>query len=270
MSQFQGFDASNSTVRAGVAGVVLLGGAMVVASIIGLNGCSKEKANVSQPSPVSSVNSQPVAATQPTAPVTPPAEVKKPARKRPAPVVTYNNKEYGVSFRYPRKYTLVSGEKKGEEGTAPIPMNFVQPGGVDVATVEMPAKLYPGTDFTSAFFNVSVNRSLTASECGQFATPDKQEGSTSEAESLGESKVLNFASTETGGAKYYHVFDTGACYEFGMAVATDPNPAENIKSVDRDEVFSKLDKILASVKIKPVAEEMTTGAKAEPPAAVSH
>ena len=267
-----GFDSNNSTVRAGLAGVVLLGGAIVAASIIGLNGCSKEKANISPPSPASSVNSQTTAASQPVpAPLAPRSEVKKPAHKRPASIVTYKNKEYGLSFRYPRKYTLVSGDKKSEDNPTAIPMNFIQPGGVDVATVEMPATVYPGTDLSSAFFSVSVNRSLTASECGEFGTPDKHEGSTTETESTaGESKVLGVASTETSSAKYYHVFESGACYEFGMAIATDPNPAENMKTVDRDAVFSKLEKIMASVKIKPVTQEAVTGAKAETPETVNH
>lgn len=262
-----GFDSNNSTVRAGVAGVVLLGGAIVAASIIGLNGCSKENNNISRPNPAPGMSSPTMAVSQPAPPpVTPPAEGKKPLRKRPASTVTYKNKEYGVSFRYPRKYNLRSGEKKNEDQGAPVPMNFIQPGGVDVATVEMPASLYPGTDLSSAFFSVSVNRSLTASECGEFATPEKHEGSTTETESTaGESKVLGVASTETSSAKYYHVFESGACYEFGMAIATDPNPAENVKPVDRDEVFRKLEKIMASVKIKPAAPEAVTGAKTETP-----
>ncbi len=267
-----GFDSNNSTVRAGVAGVVLLGGAIVAASIVGLNGCSKENNSISRPNPAPGVSSQTMAASQPApAPVTPNAEVKKPVRKRPASTVTYRNKEYGVSFCYPRKYTLVSSEKKGEDQSAPVPMNFIQPGGVDLATVEMPASAYPGTDLSSAFFSVSVNRSLTASECGEFATPEKHEGSTTETESTaGGSKVLGVASTETSNAKYYHVFESGACYEFGMAVATDPNPAENVKPVDRDEIFRKLEKIMASVKIKPVAQEAVTGAKVETPESVNH
>jgi hypothetical protein len=39
-------------------------------------------------------------------------------------------------------------------------MNFVQPGGVAVATVALPGGSYPGTDFASAFFNVNVKSTL--------------------------------------------------------------------------------------------------------------
>ena len=37
--------------------------------------------------------------------------------------------------------------------------------------MELPRKLYAGTDFNAAFFNVSVNPKLTSEECGQFAFP---------------------------------------------------------------------------------------------------
>jgi hypothetical protein len=40
--------------------------------------------------------------------------------------------------------------------------------------------------------------------------------------------------------------------------------------VDRDEIFRKLEKIMASVKIKPVAQEAVTGAKVETPESVNH
>jgi len=33
-----------------------------------------------------------------------------------------------------------------------LPMNFVQPGGVTIATVALSDKSYRGTDFASAFF----------------------------------------------------------------------------------------------------------------------
>jgi len=54
-------------------------------------------------------------------------------------------------------------------------------------------------------------------------------------------------------AKYYHVFGNGACYEFALGVGTDSDHnVEEITPVDRKEVFGKLEKILATVKFKPV------------------
>ena len=50
-------------------------------------------------------------------------------------------------------------------------MNFVQPGGVALAAVELPETSFANTDFSSAFFDVSVHKSLTADQCTEFAVP---------------------------------------------------------------------------------------------------
>ena len=64
-----------------------------------------------------------------------------------------------------------------------------------------------------------------------------------------------------GGTKYYHRFVSGstpeesACYEFGLAVNTVEDKQDSDKSVKSDaqqkDAFAKLEKILASVEIKP-------------------
>jgi len=51
-------------------------------------------------------------------------------------------------------------------------MNFVEPGGIALAAVELPETGYLNTDFSSAFFNVSVNKALTADQCNEFAVPE--------------------------------------------------------------------------------------------------
>ena len=51
-------------------------------------------------------------------------------------------------------------------------MNFVHPGGVALAAVEMPGNSYPGTDFKSGSFNVSVNPGMTPKPARQFAFPE--------------------------------------------------------------------------------------------------
>ena len=53
----------------------------------------------------------------------------------------------------------------------PVPMDFVQPGGVALAAVAVPESAYPNSDLASAFFNVSVNKALTAEQCGEFSVP---------------------------------------------------------------------------------------------------
>lgn len=144
-------------------------------------------------------------------------------------------------------------------GLGPVPTNFAQPGAVTIVSVEMPRSSYPGTDFASAFFNVSVNRSLAAAECGQFAVPVHVDNGT-----VPDSKIklggMEFAELEDAmqqsDAKYYHVFENGACYEFALGMGTlgsdtHDESGDGISPVDRGDVFRKLEKILATVKIQP-------------------
>jgi hypothetical protein len=182
-------------------------------------------------------------------------------------VVTYSDANSGLSFVYPRKYELATGDKAQPEfaGLGAAPMNFVQDGGVTLATVAVPAKLYPGTDFTTAFFNVNVNHSLSEAECSRFAAggSGKPESGQTETEKVKVgSKDMDMTSdfaadaTKQAEAKYYHSYENGACYEFVLGMGTAGSGAtEGIEPVDRAEVFTKLEKILASVKIQPVEQE---------------
>jgi len=141
-------------------------------------GCSSDK-----PKPVSSNNQIPVTQPQPQAQPMPAPIVQaesKPAAKRsvvhrkPA-TVNYTDKSYGVTFEYPRRYAIETGDAASELiQTNPVPMNFVQPGGVTLAAVELPETGFINTDFSSAFFNVSVHKTLTADQCSEFAVPQSK------------------------------------------------------------------------------------------------
>jgi len=90
---------------------------------------------------------------------------KKSPKKRPA-TVTYKDAATGVSFVYPRKFVLATGEKaRPRFDDNAVPMNFTQSGGATVATVALPKSLYPGTDFATGFFSVNVNQGLAEEEC---------------------------------------------------------------------------------------------------------
>jgi len=272
-------------------------------------GCSSD-----QPKPISSANPTPI--TQPTPPaVTTPAPAPmpvqqaavKPARKkvvRKAPAtLTYADKISGVSFQYPRKYALKTGDAANElVASGPVLMDFTQPGGMALATVALPNSVYPNSDLVSAFFNVSVNKNVTAEQCGEFSVPQPNSASSAgpaiqataqvSAPVSGQptSKLMigdlelqsaeNTASGKSGSAtreatsKYYHVFQNGACYEFALQVATNTPKAEtsgetttatetSTKHINREEVFKRLEKILATVKINPVVvPEINTEVKA--------
>jgi len=240
-------------------------------------GCSSDK-----PKPASSNNQ--VAMAPPVPPIATPVAPALPAAAKPvhkkvvrkAPVtVTYEDKTSGVSFQYPRKYSLETGDAANQlVSSDPVPMDFVRPGGVAVAAVTLPTSVYPNGDLATAFFNVSVNKTLTAEQCGEFsetkptAPADPEAPVTSQPSKLmiGDMELQSsetFASqgTREESSKYYHVFENGACYEFALKVATTGAEGEGGKHVDRKEVFQRLDKILATVKINPTTE-MTASAPA--------
>jgi len=170
------------------------------------------------------------------------------------------NSEYGVSITYPRKYGLKLGDEAqlSWPGLGPVPTDFVKPGGVMLAAVELPASLYPDTDFASAFVNVSVNHAVTSDECAQFAFPQVSADAASAAKAkvgaleFNEIESINGETPKQADAKYYHVFQNGACYEFALGLGTSGDETDGTTQVDREKVFSRLEKILATVKIKQV------------------
>jgi hypothetical protein len=266
-------------------------------------GCSSDK-----PKPVSSSNQIPAAQPQAPAPTPAPAlqaenkpAPKKVVRKQPA-TVNYADKTYGVTFEYPRRYAIETGDAATQlVATTPLPMNFVEPGGMALAAVELPESGYANTDFSSAYFNVSVNKTLTAEQCGEFAVPSRSRKSDSalststeaakpdapqaasngdhssaakSTDSASNSKLLvgdmELMATEAvsgdgarqSDSKFFHVYQNGACYEFALNLTTDSSDVGLVKHVDRDKVFSRLGQILATVKINAVQPEVATDSTA--------
>ncbi len=258
---------------------------------------------------------------------------KKVVRKRPATLM-YVDKTSGVSFEYPRRYAIETGVAATDlVDSNPLPTNFVARGGTALVAVELPETGFANTDFSSAFFGVSVHKTLNAEDCGKFAMPQNdsaknaetpevsastaaasqdsvptqgssQQASTenaaaaqpkadapaTEAANSSEQKVdtsteasktpntagsivpatkvllseMDVQKTEavTGegnrqsDSKYFHVYQNSACYEFALNVTTVAAQSDGeMKHVDRDKVFSRLEKILATVKINPVETE---------------
>jgi hypothetical protein len=334
------------------ASVFIFAAALIVCSVT--VGCSSDK-----PKPVSTNNQIPVTLPQETAAVQMPAPIaqpaSKPAKKKSAPkkpaTVNYTDKTYGVTFEYPRRYAIETGDAATELLLSnPVPMNFVQPGGVALAAVELPETNYANTDFSSAFFNVSVHKGITADQCGEFSVPQpknaektvetgektaetkemKSDSSTTSASSTevakqetaasssdskpdtqsasaqvaanteqaasAKSSVTTPSSTDSSSSssnsklmlgdlelrateavsgegtrqsdsKYFHIYQNGACYEFALNVTTDASEEGLVKHVDRDKVFNRLEQILSTVKINPVAAPEVTADAPTPAAA---
>ena len=271
---------------------------------------------------------------------------KKIVHKKPA-TVNYTDKAYGLTFEYSRRYAIETGNAAADVvASSPMPMNFVAPGGIALAAVELPQTGFANTDFSSAFFDVSVHKNLTADQCNEFAVPQPKVAATPEAPAAaiagaspapaskaapapaGETAAVSAAPTASSEAqpaaaqpaaaatistepakpsdattpnaqsdatsgskllvgdlelrgteavsgegtrqsdsKYFHVYQNGTCYEFALNVSTVASEEGMTKHVDRDKVFSSLEKILGTVKINPVAPEATAETPATPAAA---
>jgi hypothetical protein len=246
---------------------------------LGTSGCSRKEP--SKPTEMS--QNQPVSPTSLAVPTEsqPPAAQKaaRKSAKRKSPTVTYTNHTYGLSFRYPRNFMLKTGDEAilHWSTSEPVPMDFVQPGGVAVAAIEPPRTSPRSSDsrgaqqdagLTPAFFTVSVNSNLTSSQCTQFAFPkqvDAPVGPVSTAKvTVGTIEFDEMEdTTQQAGATYYHVFKNGACYEFALGQAMAEDAKEGVTPVGSKEVFGKLEKILSTVKIHEAAQ---AGASAAAPA----
>jgi hypothetical protein len=240
-----------------------MGALAMFAAVIVIGSCSSSKpVAVQQPVQPAPPVSAPAPAVPTPAPV--PAPVVAKAKKHRAATLSYVNREYGLSFNFPRNYKLKT-DATNSATDEPLANNFVHPGGVALAAVEMPGNSYPSTDFKSGSFNVSVNPGMDSEACAQFASPVGSAGT--DVSTPMKIEQVKFGATEfhkvenNGGAvtkpadaKYYHAFSNGACYEFALGVSTDGNrrgSVEEITPVDRQTVFANLEKILATVKLQP-------------------
>jgi len=270
----QGISSSADRAWSGEKKTFIFTGALILAGVLAL-GCSRNSKPVAQNnSPLqtaASVAPPPASLAVPALPAETPK--KKVARKRPS-IVKYSDPVYGVSFRYPRRYSLKTGEEatKDWDGFGPVPTNFVQPGSVTIASVELPSSAYPGTDFTSAIFNVSVHRNLTAAECGQFALADKEDADSAKPAKVklsqteyDEMEAVGLHGMKQADAKYYHVYQNDACYEFALGLGTEGEGTGTVDQVDREQVFRKLETILASVQIKPQPATQVATTTTTPP-----
>lgn len=248
-------------------------------------GCSSDKpkaTNTSSQIPL--MPPQTMASNSPVPDVAKPV-TRKVQKKRPVTKM-YADKTYGVSFEYPRKYEIETGEKANDL-LASGAVAAKQDGEV-LAAVELPGTVFPDTDFAGAFFGVSVDKGLTAEQCGDSAekkaavtepvlsatpTVDAKSGTSAEVSSaiqpviedqskriLGASELhatemVTGEGSRQSDAKYFRTFQNGACYEFTLNVTTVGNDDATMKHVDRDRVFDRLEKILATVKIAPTVAE---------------
>jgi hypothetical protein len=108
----------------------------------------------------------------------------------------------------------------------------------------------PTLDSTSAAASPSDARSTTSSDSGAKLLIGEME--------LHSTEAVTGEGTRQSDSKYFHTYQNGACYEFVVNVTTDASADGFSKHLNRDRVFDRLEKILATVKINPVAAPEVT------------
>jgi hypothetical protein len=236
----------------------ILGSSLMLVGLLGVYGCTKKSeqhvASLSQNPPAPSAPALPEATAIPRV-------AAKRKVQRTSHIAVYSNDAYGISFRYPRNYKLKTFATPSEEGQ-PTAMDgsIADPAEVPLATLQMPQNLYPGTDFSDGYFSVSANGTLTDAACQQSVV-------TNEDSKLMTEKIngLEFHWTENSSAeglssfswRTYAAFANGTCYQaqYGFEraaplVSEDKVASKDVKST---QVFGRLQTILSSLKIRPVA-----------------
>ena len=209
--------------------------------------CSKKSETTAK---ISAPSQPAVSAPTPGTPVAAVPAKKKPAKRQRPANATYVSDSSGVSFSYPRKYSLQSGDKFGSA----LPVTYLKPGATQVAAVDMPDDSYPETDFSSAMLNVSVNPDMTSEECNQFAVSKEAGEVKPTTVKLGSNEYsvfeqINGQGDKKSDLKFFHQFKNNACYEFALVIDTVEKP-EDMAQVDHGKVFQQLEKILTSARIK--------------------
>ena len=236
-------------------------------------------------------SSKPVAVQQPVQPVAPvsapapavptPAAVPTPvvakAKKRRAATLSYVNREYGLSFNFPRNYQLKTSATAASTSETEVKrrLPLQRPSLADefcpsrrsrtgsawrCPAIRIPERTSSRALSSSAW--ILARRGSMRSVCvscdvhreHDAPTPAKIEQVKFGATEFHEFENNGGAVSKQADAKYYHAFNNGACYEFALGIATnDDSKVEEITPVDRQAVFARLEKILATVKLQPAA-----------------
>lgn len=118
----------------------------------------------------------------------------------------------------------------------------------------------------TSFFSVGANKGVNSEQCSQFSIPSPSEVAGASPVDESDSSIPSKTSihgveftkvenaTEQEDVKYYHHFEpgsdgvSGTCYEFALGVE---QSRVSSKTLDYSELFDKLERVMATVEIKP-------------------
>lgn len=173
---------------------------------------------------------------------------------RQAFLATYNNPEEGISFRYPRNYSLEEGEV--EEHSFFLErqedLDGEDPGVKLLATVLIPEDAYPNTTFEHGSLQLMISEAETENSCPATRAVETAGNNSRAVTEQGIVLHWNGQETEIAGTKVlqrnYAGYSQGTCYQFRLTVAaeesTDPDGFN--KAADVVRIMKQLENVALS------------------------
>jgi hypothetical protein len=176
---------------------------------------------------------------------------------REAFLSTYNNPEEGISFRYPRNYSLEEGDvqehsfflKRQED------LDIERPGATLVASILIPEDGYPNTTFEHGSLQLVIDESVSEKGCRDTVTAGSGANRSGTTTVQGTGFFWSEQESETGGAKLlertYAGYPRGTCYAFSLTVVAEgtPDPDGFRKPADTAKIMKQLERIVLSAQI---------------------
>jgi hypothetical protein len=259
---------------------------LLILSTLGLSGCHTTHAQ-SAPSPASAAPLSPSNTSDPG-----PAQQSQTATTskhppRDSSLSLYHNPTYGISFRYPRNYSLVEDADAAEStqdtedasnlGASTLitqhQLEAEQPGAILVASVLIPDDAYPNTTFVHGHLQFAVNPHVTEPTCRSFAAPADSAWYGATGAAIVQSTVFHWRETTTTNDdltytnRNYSGFVNGACYEFFLELAATSASGYNhpISQADVMKILRPLEKIVSSFQVRAAPAPLAHPAPLNPP-----
>jgi hypothetical protein len=171
----------------------------------------------------------------------------------------YNNPAYGVSFRYPRTYSLAEEDlADGSSLKTQQQLQSDQPGALLIATVEIPSDAYPNTTFSEGHLQFAVNPQATAESCRSFVAPPDSDGSGAADKTIVQGipfywRDRGLITSESTFNRDYAGYSNGTCYEFFLQVVSTPasSSAVPINQADLGKILRPFEKTISSLQLHP-------------------
>jgi hypothetical protein len=170
---------------------------------------------------------------------------------------TYNNPEDGISFRYPRSYSLEEGDLEEHSFflESQEALDNEQPGATLVATLLIPEDGYPNTTFEHGSLQLVVNEVVNETGCQATVSEASMSNGSRMATGLGLEFRWSVQEGTTAGTKVlqrkYAGYSQGTCYEFLLTLAAEewPDPNGFNRPADLAKIMKQLEKIVASAQV---------------------